>query len=107
MNKEIKEISRMKIRFAFLVCLICSVCYVSFSCGSEESETDPMTLEAPTNVKASLDKETNIVTITWKSVKYAESYAVYRYDFSSDKTVKLVENCPDTYWLDTPSKSGE
>ena len=97
----------MKIRFAFLVCLICSVCYVSFSCGSEESETDPMTLEAPTNVKASLDKETNIVTITWKSVKYAESYAVYRYDFSSDKTVKLVENCPDTYWLDTPSKSGE
>ena len=59
-----------------------------------------VSLAAPTNVRAVIDENDLVVNVSWETVKYAQSYNVYRSDSKTGMFVLVAENVTSTYWKD-------
>ena len=57
-------------------------------------------LNAPTNVTATMDENIWRVNVSWDAVKYAESYTVYRSQYPDKSFTKIAENLTGTNWQD-------
>ena len=62
-------------------------------------------IDAPANVIASMDDDMNII-VSWDSVKYANSYSVYRSSNSSSNFIKVADGITSTKWLDSAPLQG-
>ena len=72
---------------------------------SATSNAVNFTLGAPTNVTASLTDDF-FIKVSWNSVKYAESYDVYRSSSSSGSFTKVSTGIKTTSWTDQSPLSG-
>lgn len=59
-----------------------------------------VSLAAPTHVKAVMAENDLVVNVSWETVKYAQSYNVYRSDSKTGMFVLVAENVTSTYWKD-------
>ena len=63
-------------------------------------------INAPTNVTASMDDKEMAVNVSWDAVKYAEYYSVYRSSSSSSGFTKVADSLTVTSWLDETPLNG-
>ena len=71
---------------------------------SEKSNSSSVncSLGVPKNVRAALDDTDYAITVTWDTVKYAESYKVYRSPNTTSSNFKLIaDNINTCTWKDT------
>ena len=78
---------------------VCAVNREIFSSQSSYANVN-VKLDAPTNVKATIDDNDLIVHVSWDAVKYAQSYNVYR------NGSLVVEKVTATTWTDRNPSSG-
>ena len=73
---------------------------------SSPSVTYNHVLNAPQNVRATLDDEKLFINLSWDAVKYAESYTIYRNNNNSGNFTKIAEGVTSTSWIDKSPMSG-
>lgn len=78
------------------------VCAVGYGITSSQSSYSyvNVSLAAPTHVKAVMAENDLVVNVSWETVKYAQSYNVYRSDSKTGMFVLVAENVTSTYWKD-------
>ena len=73
--------------------------------ASSTSNRVNYTIDAPTNVKASLDEEEFVIDVTWDAVYHAQHYAVYRSSSTSGSFSMVADSITTSSWKDkTPLK---
>ena len=75
-------------------------CHRIISSISDRSDTVDYYLATPSNVTAALDENDLIIHISWDSVKFAESYVIYR------NASLIAEGITSTSWTDKSPWSG-
>lgn len=64
-------------------------------------------IDAPTNVRAILDDNTPIVNISWVSVKYGQSYKIFRSSSSNGTYEMVADDITTTSWTDNNPMEGD
>ena len=85
---------------------VCAVGYGLTSSQSSYASVSNVKLDAPTNVKATLDDNDLVVNVLWNAVQRAQSYKVYRSSSSSGTYGLMAENITATTWTDNSPLSG-
>ena len=76
------------------------------SVASNSSNSVNYTIAAPSNVKASLDDEDFVISVSWDAVNHAECYAVYRSKSSSGSFTMVADSITSTTWTDKAPLKG-
>ena len=64
------------------------------------TNTSKFEVLAPTNVKAFIPDDNFEIKVTWDAVKHAESYDIYRSEYSSSNFYKVAAGVTSTSWID-------
>lgn len=64
------------------------------------TNTSKFEVLAPTNVKAFIPDDNFEIKVTWDAVKHAESYDIYRSEYSSSNFDKVAAGVTSTSWVD-------
>ena len=84
---------------------VCAVGY-GFTSAQSSSVSVYVKLDAPTNVTAKIDDNSLVVNVSWASVKYGQSYKVFRSNSSTGTYELVAENVTATSWTDNNPLEG-
>jgi len=84
---------------------VCAVGY-GFTSAQSSSVSVYVKLDAPTNVTAKIDDNSLVVNVSWASVKYGQSYKIFRSNSSNGTYEMVAENVTATSWTDNSPLEG-